>query len=113
MGCAPYSSFNCCVTVATSPSGTSIPGHPYHWKLVVLLSPLKPVTRPPEDMEKLYSPSSFRFIVIGKRLDMRSSRRSPVGFESFPDIFFGGTKDRGLQRVSQGECSNELYFVFK
>jgi hypothetical protein len=36
-----------------SASGTSRPGQPYHWKLVVFDRPLKPVTSPPEDMEKL------------------------------------------------------------
>ena len=62
-----------------SASGTSRPGQPYHWKLVALDSPLRPVTRPPEDMEKEYWPSSERLMVIGRRLEMRSRRPDEPG----------------------------------
>lgn len=57
-----------------SASGTSRPGHPYHWKLVALDKPLRPVTRPPEDMEKLYWPSSVRLMVMGRRFEIKRRR---------------------------------------
>lgn len=59
---------------SSSASGTSRPGHPYHWNFVALERPLRPVTRPPDDMEKLYWPSSERLMVMGRRLEMRSRR---------------------------------------
>lgn len=59
---------------SASASGTSRPGHPYHWNFVALERPLSPVTSPPDDMEKLYWPSSERLMVMGRRLEMRSRR---------------------------------------
>lgn len=55
-------------------SGTSRPGHPYHWKVVDLARPLRPLTSPPEDMEKSNLPSSERLMVMGRRLETRSRR---------------------------------------
>lgn len=64
---------------SSSASGTSRPGHPYHWNFVALERPLRPVTRPPDDMEKLYWPSSERLMVMGRRLEMRSRRPLEAG----------------------------------
>lgn len=55
---------------------------------VVLLRPLSPVTRPPEDMEKLYWPSSWRLMVMGRRLEMSNSRPDALG--SLVGIVGGG-----------------------
>lgn len=41
--------------------------------------PLRPVTRPPEDMEKSYFPPSDLLMVIGNRLETSSNREAPVG----------------------------------
>lgn len=38
--------------------------------------PLRPLTRPPEDMEKSYLPSSDRLMVMGKRFETSSKRES-------------------------------------
>ena len=50
-----------------------MPGQPYHWKLVVFDKPLRPVTSPPEDMLKVYEPSSECLIVMGNLLDAKSN----------------------------------------
>ena len=62
-----------------------MPGQPYHLNCVFLLSPLRPETRPPEDMEKLYSPSSERLMVMGRRLEM--SNRRPCGWTESSLVF--------------------------
>jgi hypothetical protein len=72
-GTAPYSSWSLFTRGPASESGTSRPGQPYHWKVVVLDSPLRPETSPPDDMEKAYEPSSERLIVMGSRFDTRSN----------------------------------------
>ena len=78
-GTAPYSSLSRFTRGLTSASGTSRPGQPYHWKVVVFDKPLRPVTSPPEDMLKAYEPSSERLIVMGSRLDTRSSLPGTLG----------------------------------
>lgn len=75
-GTALNSSLSLVVTSCTSSLGISRPGQPYHWKVVVFERPLRPVTRPPEDIEKSYFPSFERLMVIGRRFETRSSRDS-------------------------------------
>ena len=83
-GTALYFSLSWSFMVGASSSGTSSPGQPYHWKVVVLESPLKPLTSPPEDMDMSYLPSSERLIVMGKRFDTSSRRPSDdSGLTSF------------------------------
>ena len=48
--------------------------------------PLNPLTRPPEDMEKSYLPSSERLMVIGRRLETRRRRPSDLGSEAMVDM---------------------------
>lgn len=78
-GVALNSSFSLCVTDATSSPGTSRPGQPNHWKVVLLERPLNPVTRPPEDMENSYLPPSDRLTVIGRRFETIRRRELPDG----------------------------------
>jgi hypothetical protein len=86
-------SFNCSLMGPASASGTSRPGHPYHWKLVVLDNPLRPVTKPPEDMEKEYSPSSERLMVIGRRLEIRSNLpEEEAGYSTAAGIVMTGIR---------------------
>ncbi len=66
IGTALYSFSSLSFTWSISFSGGAVPGQPYHLNCVFLLSPLRPETRPPEDMEKLYSPSSERLDGDGK-----------------------------------------------
>lgn len=75
-GTALYFSLSWSFKVCVSSSGTSSPGQPYHWKVVVLESPLKPLTSPPEDMDMSYLPSSERLMVMGSRFDTSSRRPS-------------------------------------
>jgi hypothetical protein len=51
--------------------------------VVVFARPLRPLTRPPEDMLVSYLLSSVRLMVMGKRLEIRSRR------PSFISSFFG------------------------
>jgi hypothetical protein len=44
--------------------------------------PLKPVTRPPEDIEKSYLPSDDRLMVIGSLFETRRSLASSRGCSS-------------------------------
>ena len=78
-GTAPYSSFSLLVKSCDSSPETSIPGQPYHWKVVVFERPLRPVTRPPEDMEKSNLPSCVRLIVMGRRFETSKSLDSSLG----------------------------------
>jgi hypothetical protein len=75
-GTALYSSFSCVFSVLISSSGTSRPGQPYHWNVVVFDSPLSPLTSPPEDMDMSYLPSSERLMVMGRRFETSSRRPS-------------------------------------
>lgn len=79
MGTALYSSRSLFLSPAVSFSGISRPGQPYHWKVVDLDRPLSPLTKPPEDMEKSYLPSSDLLMVMGSRFETRSRRPSEVG----------------------------------
>lgn len=45
---------------------------------MVFDSPLRPLTRPPEDMDISYLPSSERLMVMGRRFE--TSRRRPSSF---------------------------------
>jgi hypothetical protein len=72
-GIAPYSPSRRLFTTGISSSGTSKPGQPYQRKVVDLDRPLNPLTRPPDDMEKSYLPSSERWMVIGSRFETRRS----------------------------------------
>src|ERR1700683_1418655 len=72
-GTEPYSSCSFWIIGPASASGTSRPGQPYHTKVVLLDSPLRPETSPPDDIEKAYEPSSERLIVMGSRFDTRSN----------------------------------------
>lgn len=105
-GIAPYSSLRRFVTTGISSSGTSRPGHPYHWKVVDLDSPLRPLTRPPEDMEKSYLPSSERLMVMGSRLETSSSLASLLlGLSSREGIAAGypeAGKAEGLEGGGRG-----------
>lgn len=92
-GMALYSSFSLAFSVGISFSGTSRPGQPYHWKVVDLDRPLRPLTRPPEDMEKSYFPSSERLMVMGKRFET-SSRR--------PTSELGSSVAKGMAAVREG-----------
>ena len=75
-GTALYLSLSWSIRPLISSSGTSSPGQPYHWKVVVFESPLKPLTRTPEDMDMSYLPSSERLMVMGRRFETSSRRPS-------------------------------------
>src|SRR5690242_419576 len=90
IGTALYSLLSWSLRPETSPSGTSRPGQPYHWKVVVFDKPLRPLTSPPEDMDISYLPSSARLMVIGRRLETRSRRPS---FCFSPAAFVGASDD--------------------
>lgn len=114
MGVAPYSSLKRVVKSSTSASGTSSPGHPYHWNLVVFAKPLRPVTRPPEDMLKLYVPSSERLMVIGRRLETRRRRPEPSLVAcTAPRILTGAERDYSLINRGLGSLRRSALLSLK
>jgi hypothetical protein len=98
-GTAPYSSWSLFTRGPASESGTSRPGQPYHWKVVVLDSPLRPETSPPDDMEKAYEPSSERLIVMGSRFDTRSNLPWTLGSWTTEGIVRAFAGYEGSQRT--------------
>ena len=97
-----------------SAPGTSKPGHPYHWKLVVFDNPLSPVTRPPEDMEKVYWPSSDLLMVMGKRLEMRRRRPEEPASSAMGGIMtvvcYVGMGIRGGEVTIRKSCERQKVF---
>lgn len=58
---------------------TCLPGHPIHVKLIFFFVPDNAETRPPLDMEKVYSPFLSLTMVTGRRLLTTMSRCSFAG----------------------------------
>jgi len=65
---------------------------------VVLDNPLRPETKPPDDMEKAYEPSSERLIVMGRRFDTRSNLPWTLGSWTTEGIVRGSEGYEGSQR---------------